>query len=930
MARPDPQDDDVVAAVQSAPALPGAHPLFDPATAHAALEAALAGATEARDIRARTVALLANARAEAMADIVAGLATHPRKGRETVRAIAELTDATVRAVHHVATTRLHPNLAPTEGERLAVMAVGGYGRGEMAPQSDVDLLFVHPWKTAGWIESVVESMLYMLWDLKLKVGQATRSVEECLRLAEGDMTIRTSLLEHRLVCGDAVIAQELRTRLWPELFDRTVPQFIEAKLAEREARHTRQGGQRYVLEPNVKEGKGGLRDLQTLYWLGKYIHQVDRAIELVDLGLFTRREHTTFWAAEDFLWAVRCHLHLIAGRPVDKLSFDMQVEVAQRMGYHDAGGRRGVEIFMQDYFRHATRVGELTRVFLTALEQRHLYRAPLLERFRRRRLRAGFRMETGRLTVADPEHFFDDPLNILRLFEEALRTGILLHPDAMRRVARNLRRFDDAARHDPEAARIFLDLLLRHGNPERALRRMNELGVLGAYIPEFERIVAMMQFNVYHHFTVDEHLIQCVAELARIERGEAVEDLPIVSSIMGGDIDRTVIYLATLLHDIGKGRPEDHSIIGAQIARRVCQRLGLSAERIELIEWLIRNHLLMSDVAQKRDISDPRTLRDFAKAVRTRKRLDLLLVLTVCDIRGVGPGTWNNWKAELLRKLHRLTADALENGLEAVNREQRVDEARRSLRHLLTAQGWAPGDIRAETARHYDSYWQGLPTDTQQVFARLLKGITDGEIRMDLDPDLQRDATRAAFVMADHPGLFSRLAGALALVGANVVDARTYTTRDGYATAVFWVQDAEGRPYSAERTPQLRRMIDRTLRGEVVPREALADRDKVKKRDRAFRFPTHVTFDNEGSEIYTIVQVDTRDRPGLLYDLTRTLAANHIQIVSAVIATFGAQVVDSFYVKDMFGLKLHQQTRRDALEKKLRQAIREGAERAEG
>ncbi|WP_273503172.1 [protein-PII] uridylyltransferase, partial [Paracoccus sphaerophysae] len=605
MARPDPQDDDVVAAVQSAPALPGAHPLFDPATAQAALEAALAGATEARDIRARTVALLANARAEAMADIVAGLATHPRKGRETVRAIAELTDATVRAVHHVATTRLHPNLAPTEGERLAVMAVGGYGRGEMAPQSDVDLLFVHPWKIAGWIESVVESMLYMLWDLKLKVGQATRSVEECLRLAEGDMTIRTSLLEHRLVCGDAVIAQELRTRLWPELFDRTVPQFIEAKLAEREARHTRQGGQRYVLEPNVKEGKGGLRDLQTLYWLGKYIHQVDRAIELVDLGLFTRREHTTFWAAEDFLWAVRCHLHLIAGRPVDKLSFDMQVEVAQRMGYHDAGGRRGVEIFMQDYFRHATRVGELTRVFLTALEQRHLYRAPLLERFRRRRLRAGFRMETGRLTVADPEHFFDNPLNILRLFEEALRTGILLHPDAMRRVARNLRRFDDAARHDPEAARIFLDLLLRHGNPERALRRMNELGVLGAYIPEFERIVAMMQFNVYHHFTVDEHLIQCVAELARIERGEAVEDLPIVSSIMGGDIDRTVIYLATLLHDIGKGRPEDHSIIGAQIARRVCQRLGLSAERIELIEWLIRNHLLMSDVAQKRDISDP-------------------------------------------------------------------------------------------------------------------------------------------------------------------------------------------------------------------------------------------------------------------------------------------------------------------------------------
>jgi len=923
------QDGAAVQPIQSAPALPGAHPLFDSDTAISGLDAALHGLTDPREIRSCTVALLATARAEAMADIAAGLASHPRKGRETVRAIAQLTDATVQAIHHVATTRLHPNLAPTEGERVAVLAVGGYGRGEMAPHSDVDLLFLLPWKPTGWIESVIESMLYMLWDLKLKVGQATRSVDECIRLAEADMTIRTSLLEHRLVCGDALLAQSLRERLWPELFERTVPQFIEAKLDEREQRHRRQGGRRYVLEPNVKEGKGGLRDLQTLYWIAKYIHQVDRAIELVDLGHFTRAEHTTFWAAEDFLWAVRCHMHLAAGRAVEKLSFDLQLEVAERMGYRDAGGRRGVEIFMQDYFRQATRVGELTRVFLTGLEQRHLYRATLLERFRRPRVAAGFKVETGRLTVPEPEKFFTDPLNILRLFEEALRSGILIHPEAMRLVAQNLHRFDDHVRSDPEAARIFLDLLLKHGNPERALRRMNELGVLGAYIPEFERIVAMMQFNVYHHYTVDEHLIQCVAALAQIERGELDEDLPIVSAIMAeGRLDRTVIYLATLLHDIGKGRPEDHSIIGAQLARRVCQRLGLDPVRVELVEWLVRNHLVMSDVAQKRDISDPRTLRDFAKAVRTRRRLDLLTVLTVCDIRGVGPTTWNNWKAELLRKLHRLTADVLENGLEDVNREQRVDDARRSLRHLLTAQGWAPSDIRVEVTRHYDSYWQGLPTDTQQVFARLLKGIPGDEFRMDLDPDLRRDATRAAFVMADHPGLFSRLAGALALAGANVVDARTYTTRDGYATAVFWVQDSEGRPYSAERMPQLKRMIDRTLRGEVVPRDALADRDKVKKRDRAFRFPTHVTFDNEGSEIHTIIQVDTRDRPGLLYDLTRTLAANHIQIVSAVIATYGAQVVDSFYVKDMFGLKLTQSAKREALERKLRQAIREGAERA--
>ncbi|MDF3608500.1 [protein-PII] uridylyltransferase [Paracoccus sp. DMF-8] len=896
------------------------------------LEGVLQGLADPRVIRAATVSLLAEARDEAMARIETGFNTHPRAARETVRAMAALTDATVIAVHHVATTILHRQTNPTDAERLAVLAIGGYGRAEMAFRSDVDLMFLTPWKVGGWVESVVESMLYMLWDLKLKVGQSTRSIDDCLRLAAEDMTIRTSLLEHRLICGDAQTGEQLRERLWTDLFDRTVPEFIEAKLAERSGRHRRQGGQRYVLEPNVKEGKGGLRDLQTLYWIAKYIHRVNRAAELVDLGFFTREEHLTFWQAEDFLWAVRCHLHLIAGRPMDQLTFDMQVEVARRMGYRDQGGRRAVEIFMQDYFLHATRVGELTRVFLVALENRHLYKAPILNVLfrKRRRIRAGFREDRGRLNIADETEFLSDPLNILRLFEEALRTGILIHPEAMRLVASHLFLIDDDMRANPEAVRIFLDLLLKHGNPERSLRRMNELGVLAAFIPEFAPVVAMMQFNVYHHYTVDEHLIQCVAALAAIERGKLSEDLPLVSEIMRkSGVNRRVITLAVLFHDIGKGRPEDHSILGARIARRIATRFGLPVDEVETIEWLVRNHLLMSDVAQKRDISDPRTLRDFAKAVKTRKRLDLLTVLTVCDIRGVGPGTWNNWKAMLIRRLHQETVIALESGLEELNRDKRTGEAKRALRHLLTAKGWEPRELKNELARHYESYWPGLPTYTQAVFAEMLRQPpADDEVRIDLHPDTDRDATRAAFVLADHPGIFSRLAGALALVGANVVDARTYTTKDGYATAVFWTQDIEGRPYDADRLPRLRQMIKRTLKGEVVAREALAGRDKVKKRDSEFRFPTHVTFDNEGSDIYTLIEVDTRDRPGLLYDLTRTLAENHIQIVSAVIATFGAQVVDTFYVKDAFGLKLHQAHRREALERRLRDAIQKGAERA--
>jgi len=917
------------AAPASEPVAPGLAPV-DTEALCAALRPALRGIEDARDRRALIVRELAAARRAATARIEAAFLDAPRTARPVIQAYAALTDALVRVAFEMTTTILHPAPSLTEGERLTVMAVGGYGRAEMAPHSDIDLLFLSPWKITGRAESVIESMLYILWDLRLKVGHASRTVKESLRLAREDVTIRTALLEHRYVTGDTGLAGELHDRLRAELFKGTAPQFIEAKLAERAERHKRQGGQRYVLEPNVKEGKGGLRDLQTLYWIAKYLYPVETAAELVQAGLFTPDEYRTFAQAEDFLWAVRCHLHLITGRATDQLTFDLQVEVAARMAYRDGGGRRGVEHFMQDYFRHATLVGELTRVFLTALEERHVKSAPgLIGRLRgRRKLPDGYRVDRNRLNVADTRAFLADKLNLLRIFEEALRTGLLIHPDVMRLIASNLDLIDDEMREDREANRIFLDLLLKHGNPERALRRMNELGVLGAFIPEFERIVAMMQFNMYHHYTVDEHTIQCISVLAQIERGELIEELPLSSSILAEGINRRVIYVALLLHDIGKGRPEDHSLIGAQIARRLAPRLGLNAEESETVEWLVRHHLLMSDMAQKRDISDPRTVRDFARAVRTRKRLDLLTVLTVCDIRGVGPNTWNNWKAMLLRRLHAETADALDQGLETANRAQREDEAKRALREALA--DWDPKDLRRETARHYSPYWQGLSTDTQAVFARLLRDLPDDSIRVDIEPDPDHDATRACFALADHPGIFSRLAGALALVGANVVDARTYTSKDGYATAVFWVQDSEGTPYEVERIPRLRTMIEKTLRGEVVARDALKDRDRIKKRERQFRFPTTITFDNEGSDIYTIIEVDTRDRPALLFDLTRTLANANIYIASAVIATYGAQVVDTFYVKDMFGLKLHAGSRQDSLEKKLRQAIAEGAQRAQG
>ena len=878
--------------------------------------------------RGKLVSLLKELKSKGFDRISFELRKNPLKARKAISSYAFLTDCLVTSAWKFATEIQFPSHNPTEAEKLSIISVGGYGRREMAPFSDVDLLFLTPYKMTPWSENVIETVLYLLWDLKLKVGHSSRSIKDCLRLGSDDYTIRTAMLEHRFVCGDINLASQLNEKLWKNLFSGTAKDFISAKLIERENRHEKHG-QRYMVEPNVKEGKGGLRDLQSLYWIAKYVYQTQNISDLVDLNVFRSDEYLQFEQAEEFLWAVRCQMHHLADRAIEQLSFDLQVEVASAMGYHDSRDQRAVEIFMQDYFRHATRVGDLTRIFLTSLEAVHAKDEPLLERIfkRKPKIDNDYIVIHNRLAIKSEKEFLTNPINLLKLFSEALRTGLLIHPNAMRLVSANLAMVNNEFRASTEAQQIFLELLLKHGNPERALRRMNELGFLAKFIPEFEPIVAMMQFNMYHSYTVDEHTIQCLKTLAQIEKGELVEELPIASSILKDGVNRKVIYIALLLHDIGKGRSDDHSILGAKIAKQVSPRLGLNKQETETVEWLVRYHLLMSDMAQKRDISDPRTVRDFAKAVQSVKRLNLLTVLTVCDVRSVGPDTWNNWKATLIRQLYAETKAILEQGAEALNRENRMTEAKKALREKLSE--WDNKDIKIETGRHYPPYWQGFQVDAQFAFAKLLRNLGADEIKIELTPDTDRDATRICFALSDHPGIFSRLAGALALVGANVVDARSYTSKDGFATAAFWIQDGDGSPYNQARFSRLRRMIEKTLSGEVITREAIKERDKFKKREKAFKVPTSITFDNEGSEIYTIIEVDTRDRPGLLFDLTRTLANMNVYIASAVIATYGEQVVDSFYVKDMFGLKFHSESKQKKLEQNLRQAITLGVERAE-
>jgi [protein-PII] uridylyltransferase len=476
-------------------------------------------------------------------------------GLPAAHALAAMQDVLVQVIYDFAVKHVYYAQNPSSAERITIVATGGYGRGELAPGSDIDLLFVRPFKQTAWGESVIEFILYMLWDLGLKVGHATRSLAECVRLAKQDVTIRTAILEARYLWGDTGLYDELRKKFWSEIATGNGRDFVEAKLAERDQRHGRQGESRYLVEPNIKEGKGGLRDLQTLYWIGKYLYHVEDAADLVQHGVFTRDEYETFQKAEAFLWNVRVHLHYLLGRAEDRLSFDVQPALAAALGYVDNDKpRRAVERFMKAYFLVAKDVGDLTRIFCAALEEQHKKHRRSLRHIlpgflKPRTAEDDFYVENGRL-MARSGVFRQNPANIIKIFYTADAKGVDIHPDALRTITRSLDLITDEVRHSPEANKAFLEALTSHHDPERALRLMNEAGVLGRFIPEFGHAVGLMQFNMYHHYTVDEHLIRAVGNVAAIEHGQSKDDNPLSTEVVKRIQNRNVLYCAILLHDV--------------------------------------------------------------------------------------------------------------------------------------------------------------------------------------------------------------------------------------------------------------------------------------------------------------------------------------------------------------------------------------------
>src|SRR5499427_3499331 len=665
-------------------------PLFDPEAVIAEFQQLVASVEgeprTAVALRLKAVLAESCAKAETL------LLKERHGGRCAVR-LCRMQDDIIRVIYTFAVTHLYPSRSPSESERMAIVATGGYGRGLMAPGSDIDLLFVLPYKQTAWSEQIAEAILYCLWDMGLKVGHATRSIDESIRLAKADMTIRTAVLEARFLLGDRALFDEMTMRFDRQVVQGTAAEFVAAKLAEREQRLRRSGQSRYLVEPNVKDGKGGLRDLHTLFWIAKYVYRVRDPEDLIAQGVFNRAEYRLFRRCENFLWAVRCNMHFVAGRAEERLSFDIQRSIARRLGYVDRAGMRDVERFMKHYFLVAKDVGDLTAILCAGLESRQAKSVPMLNRVvarlrprGRRALRqcSDFVVDNNRINIADPDVFARDPVNLIRMFRLAQRHVLAFHPDALHRATRSLKLIDKSVREDRQANDLFREILTAGSNAEIVLRRMNEAGVLGRFVPEFGQVVSMMQFNMYHHYTVDEHLLRCIGALAEIEAGTNPE------YALANDLMRTiqpsngeVLHVALFLHDIAKGRVEDHSIVGARIARKLCPRLGYSPAETETIAWLVENHLVMSTVAQSRDLSDRKTIENFSSIVQSLERMKLLTILTTADIRAVGPGVWNGWKAQLLRALYYETEPALTGGFSEVDRARRVAMAQAEFRAEL-------------------------------------------------------------------------------------------------------------------------------------------------------------------------------------------------------------------------------------------------------
>ncbi|UCG38046.1 MAG: [protein-PII] uridylyltransferase [bacterium] len=837
-------------------------------------------------------------------------------GLDSLEVIAQLTrlmDEIIGFVYR-RTAQVLRDEGVKEDRKLVLVALGSYGRRELAPHSDVDLLFLVPEEISHWTRAFTERMLYLLWDTGLDVGYSTRTARDCFALAQENYDVLTSILDARFLQGDTAFFDHFRKEFKRKVLDKVGPDFVRAKLKVMEERLARHGGTVYVLEPNIKEGMGGLRDIHTALWVAKVLFGVDSLRELSrveDLDVLDQEDYRFLTESLNFLLRIRCDLHFASTTARDLLTMERQPFIAQRLGTRDRGGVPPVERFMQEYYRHTGRVHHITVGIIKKSMDRKRRAPRILQRLRERDLGDGFYARDGNLyTRPSPAEFFhEDPVRIMEVFRRFQKTNLEISPELSLAIRKSLKLVDKDFRKDSRTRDLFFAILGDDRRLYETLLLMNELRFLGRYIPEFATIHCKMQHDYYHTYTVDEHSIRAIKEIVELPRSQDPAMSVYRQVFDEVSAQRTLLFMTLLLHDVGKGKGSNHAETGAVMAARAGRRLDLTGDQIETMEFLIRNHLLLSHVAQRRDLHEEKTILETARIVGSSYNLKLLYLITMADLKAVGPGVWNDWKASLITELFLEANRAIEQG--GISREEVQEKillARTVVMERLSPDHGAE-KVRSEldvlTDRAYMVY---KPNVLAHLIEMNLK-IGSDPIRLSWRQAKGGSYTNLFIVARDHPGLFAKIAGVLSANNINILGAQILTRTDGVVLDVLHVTDSVMRPIQDRvKSRIVNRELKKVVGGEMDVDELFTSRKlsmPLDKRDRRkIAAPTRVEIDNEISEDHTVIDVYTTDRIGLLYRITSTLARLGLSIHTAKVSTKVDQAVDVFYVKDLEGKKV--------------------------
>ena len=842
---------------------------------------------------------------------------------------AKAIDAVILSTFDVVNTYAFPIANPTKADKLSIIAVGGYGRGNLAPGSDIDILILTPYKITPRIEQIVETLLYILWDLKLKVGYAIRSLEDNISKAKLDNTICTALLDARLISGDQDLWIQFNSVFKLEILNKLKEKYFYEKIKERDVRHKKMGDSRYLLEPNIKEGKGGLRDLNTIRWIISFLYQGNSVKEYLSFGLMTNKEASFYNKAEKYFMTLRSMMHYYSKNNSDRLTFDLQLSIAKKLGYKSHSGSTPIERLMKHYYLFAKDVGYLTKSVLENIENNNFKTDKSFFKklvFNIKKNKNGvFEFYGNSIHLAKTENTIE-PLDIFRAYDFSAKYDLSLSNDLINIIKLNIRKVD-TLRNSKKANTFFINVLTNINNSEKVLRSMSEIGLLGRFIPDFQKVVARVQHDMYHTYTVDEHTINAIGILRKIDNGELKSKFDLASEVIKKIVSKKVLYIALFLHDIAKGRGGDHSILGGEVAQNLCPRFGLNADETETVVWLVENHLLMSQVAFKRDLQDPNTIIDLKKKIQSPELLKLLYVLTVADITAVGPEIWNSWKDNLLKIVYNETLMEINGGGDIKSRTVVEDTAKTKLRSSLS--DWSDQEFEKYINRFFPYYWTNINFDVHLHHAKLIRDADSKNLKIKIDIENLDDqgVTEISIYTQDHLGLFARTCAGLALAGTSVQDARIVTTKDGMTVNTFLIRSANSFSFIEDknRISTLEDTIRKTISEERDPKILIKEFKSIQipSRKDSFIIEPRVLIDNLSSKTHTLIEINSKDKIGLLHTLASELFLMGLHISTARISTYGVRVVDVFYIKNMTGGKITEKDKIDVIKSKLMKAINE-------